>query len=127
MARKIVLKENGLSGSGNAPNGYRYFGYDGVITSEKFGGTVSAIGGSGSSQDLVITTTLSNAIISASNSTLEPGVLYNITDAASSLYGGTEIVLRAISTSELDTRGMGKFYMRNTFLDNIIPTDFRII
>jgi len=60
--------------------------------------------------DPTITTTLSNLLISASNSTLQPGYLYHITDAASSLYGGTEIILRALSNTELDSRGMGKFY-----------------
>jgi hypothetical protein len=60
--------------------------------------------------DPTITTTLSNLLISASNSTLQPGYLYHITDAANSLYGGTEIILRALSNTELDTRGMGKFY-----------------
>lgn len=111
MARRIIFKEDGLSSFGETSNGFRFLGYDGTTISEKFGVTISAIGGTGgSAQDLIITTTLSNALISASNSTLEPGVLYHITDAASSLYGGTEIVLRAISSSELDDRGMGKFY-----------------
>lgn len=112
MARRLIFKEDGLQSFGDTPNGVRFVGYNGNTISEKFGATVSAIGGtgSGSQQELIITTTLNNVLISASNSTLEPGVLYQITDAASSLYGGTEIVLRAISTSDLDSRGMGKFY-----------------
>lgn len=113
MARRIILKENGLSETGNTLSGYRFLGYDGTTVSEKFGATVSPIGGSGSQQDLIITTTRSQVVISASNSTLEPGVLYRITDADSGLYGGTEIVLQAISTSQLDNRGMGKFYNPN--------------
>lgn len=47
MARKIILKEDGLAGSGTAPSGYRYFGYDGTTTSEKYGPTISSIGGDG--------------------------------------------------------------------------------
>ena len=46
MARKIILKENGLSGSGNAPDGYKYLGDSVGSISEKVGATVSAIGGS---------------------------------------------------------------------------------
>ena len=45
MARKIVLKEDGLTGTSNTPSGYRYVGYDGTTISEKTGATVSAIGG----------------------------------------------------------------------------------
>ena len=110
MAKRIILKSVDLELGSNPPTGYKFLGFDDDILSERTGATVTPIGGSGSSQELLITTTLTDALISASNSTFEPGVLYHITDAASSLYGGTEIVLRAISTSELDTRGMGKFY-----------------
>lgn len=45
MARKIVLKENGLSGQPNTPSGYKYLGYDNQTLSEKAGPTVSGIGG----------------------------------------------------------------------------------
>lgn len=45
MARKIILKENGLSGSTNTPTGYRYVGFDGGVISEKTGATVSSITG----------------------------------------------------------------------------------
>lgn len=45
MARKIVLKENGLAGSDNAPSGYKYLGDSGGDISEKVGATVSALGG----------------------------------------------------------------------------------
>lgn len=110
MARKIIFKEGGLSGTDNTPSGFRFLGYNGETISEKYGATISAIGGSGSSQELIITTTRSNIVISASNSTLQPGVLYHITDAHTALYGGNEIVVQAISTSELNSRGMGKFY-----------------
>lgn len=47
MARKIILKEDGLTGSTNAPSGYRYVGYNGSIPAEKYGATVSPIGGIG--------------------------------------------------------------------------------
>lgn len=113
MARRLIFKENGLNESGASPNGLRFLGYNGTTISEKFGATVSAIGGTGGSQNLIITTTRSEVVISASNSTLEPGVLYHITDAHNDLYGGTEIVLQAISSNELDVRGMGKFYNPN--------------
>jgi hypothetical protein len=45
MARKIVLKENGLAGSGNTPSGYKYLGDSSGDISEKIGATISAIGG----------------------------------------------------------------------------------
>ena len=45
MARKILLKEDGLTGTSNTPSGYRYVGYDGTTVSEKAGATVSSIGG----------------------------------------------------------------------------------
>lgn len=45
MARKILLRESGLLNSGNTPTGYRYIGYDSDVISEKFGSTVSSIGG----------------------------------------------------------------------------------
>ena len=45
MARKIVLKENGLDGTPNTPSGYKYLGDSGGNISEKVGATVSALGG----------------------------------------------------------------------------------
>ena len=45
MARKIIYRENGLTGSNNTPGGYKYLGYDGLVLSEKTGATISAIGG----------------------------------------------------------------------------------
>lgn len=45
MARKIVLKQDGLASTGNAPDGYKYLGFDGDTASEKTGATVSSIGG----------------------------------------------------------------------------------
>lgn len=43
MANKIILKENGLINTPNTPTGYKYFGYNGTVISEKSGATVSAI------------------------------------------------------------------------------------
>ena len=34
MARKILLKEDGLTGTSNTPSGYRYVGYDGTTVSD---------------------------------------------------------------------------------------------
>lgn len=45
MARRIIFKENGFNLSSDSPNGYRYLGYDGTSISEKYGATISAIGG----------------------------------------------------------------------------------
>lgn len=45
MARKIILKQDGLTGSGNAPDGYKYLGDSSGDISEKVGATVSPIGG----------------------------------------------------------------------------------
>ena len=45
-----------------------------------------------------------------SNSMLIVGSLYKIMDADNTLYGGTEIILQAVSTTGLNTRGVGKFY-----------------
>jgi hypothetical protein len=41
---------------------------------------------------------------------LVPGALYRITNANSGLYGGTEIILKAVNSNTLDSKGMGKFY-----------------
>jgi hypothetical protein len=45
MARKIILKEDGLNGSGNSPSGYKYLGDNAGTISQKVGPTVSGIGG----------------------------------------------------------------------------------
>jgi hypothetical protein len=52
MARKIILREDGLSGSPNTPSGYKFIGDSEGSISEKVGATVSAIGGSGGVQPL---------------------------------------------------------------------------
>ena len=44
MARKIVLKDDGLSNSGDSVTGYRFLGYDGTSLSEKSGSSVNTIG-----------------------------------------------------------------------------------
>ncbi len=46
MARKIILKEDGLNGAGAAPTGYKYLGDDAGTVSQKVGATVSGLGGS---------------------------------------------------------------------------------
>ena len=43
MARKIIYRENGLTGSNNVPDGYKYVGYDGSVLSEKAGATISVV------------------------------------------------------------------------------------
>lgn len=45
MARKIVIKENGLAETGNSPSGYKYLGDNAGTVSQKVGATVSALGG----------------------------------------------------------------------------------
>ena len=45
MAKRIYLKEDGLSGSGPVPAGYKQIGYEGATFSEKSGFTSSTIGG----------------------------------------------------------------------------------
>lgn len=45
MAKRLILKENGLAGSSNAPDGYKYLGDDGGNISEKVGATATPIGG----------------------------------------------------------------------------------
>lgn len=47
MARKIIYRENGLANQPSAPQGFRYVGYYGSEFSEKFGITISTIGGGG--------------------------------------------------------------------------------
>jgi hypothetical protein len=43
MPRRIIYKQNGLSGT--SPNGYKYVGFDGDIFSEITGTSISIIGG----------------------------------------------------------------------------------
>jgi hypothetical protein len=68
---------------------------------------IDAAGGSG---ELIVIKTLSEAQDLVTNSTLVPGQLYMITGVDSQLYGGTDILIRAIETNEFDTCGDGIFY-----------------
>ena len=45
MAKRIYLQENGLTGLGPVPTGYKEIGYNGVTFSERYGLTSSTIGG----------------------------------------------------------------------------------
>lgn len=45
MATKIIIKENGLSGTTNTPSGYKFIGDSLGTISQKLGATVSSIGG----------------------------------------------------------------------------------
>jgi len=45
MAKKIILKENGLVGSSTTPSGYKFIGDNDGNISQKVGATVSEIGG----------------------------------------------------------------------------------
>lgn len=69
-------------------------------------GSVIPVGG-------IITTTWSEVSQSIAVGGLLAGTLYRITDADNQmggLYGGTEVVLQAVSTSSLNPKGVGKFY-----------------
>ena len=46
MARRIIMKQDGLANQPTAPSGYKYIGFDGDTFSEKTSDTVSGIGGS---------------------------------------------------------------------------------
>lgn len=48
MARKIILKEDGLNNTTNTPSGYKFLGYDVESLSDKRGATISLIGGGSS-------------------------------------------------------------------------------
>ena len=57
------------------------------------------------------TVTLNDLNTLISNKSLKPGSFYLITGADSNnLYGGTDIVLQAVTTELLSTKGFGKFY-----------------
>lgn len=45
------------------------------------------------------------------NENLQPGVLYEISGVQPFLYGGTTIWLKAVSETQLEVRGLGKFYV----------------
>lgn len=66
----------------------------------------SSISGSQS----LITISYSTAYTYATSSLLIPGQKYKITDAASSMYGGTEVLLTAFDASKFEEIGTGKFY-----------------
>lgn len=57
-----------------------------------------------------ITVTKSQLDSLISNSELEVGFYYIITDVDTDLYGGTEIILLALDTDKLSTDGHGKFF-----------------
>ena len=66
-------------------------------------------GGSAPTQG-VIEITRAEAVTLQTTSSFVPGLNYIITDADVNLYGGTEITLTAITSSELSLQGSGKFY-----------------
>ena len=55
MARKLILKEDGLNNSGSAPTGYKYFGDVSGTLSQKIGGTVSGISSGGGNSKYTVT------------------------------------------------------------------------
>jgi hypothetical protein len=59
---------------------------------------------------LTDTLTYSGMTGKTSTNSLKPGCFYMITDADPALYGGTNIVLQAISTNKLSLQGHGIFY-----------------
>ena len=77
MARKVILKDNGLNGVGNTPTGYSYLGKDGTTLSEKIGATVSVVGGGGSNYESITHSALTTLI---SGSGLTEGKFYLISD-----------------------------------------------
>ena len=64
MARKIILKDNGLDGIGDTPSGYKYIGDSNGDISEKVGATISSIGGNSET----FKTTLNQATVRTLNS-----------------------------------------------------------
>lgn len=81
MARKILFKYNGLNQTGNAPDGYKFIGYDGYVASDKIGATVSPLGGgSGSNVTFQEEVTHSELTTLISGSLLVSGKSYLITD-----------------------------------------------
>jgi hypothetical protein len=84
--KRIIFKESGLDNLSLPPNGYRYVGYDDVIISEKFGATISPIGGSGS-QDL-------ESVLSEGNTTGGNNIVLSDGDVINSASGGGQLDLR---------------------------------
>ena len=70
-------------------------------------GNIVVSGGGGESSVTVTRSELEDLV---NDNALQVGALYIITNADESLYGGTELYLRAISENELEKRGVGKFY-----------------
>ena len=66
MANKIILKENGMLNTGNAPTGYKYLGYNGETISEKNGATISSIGGGSYNFNNGVTSSLGNVRLGGS-------------------------------------------------------------
>jgi hypothetical protein len=69
MARKIILKDDGINNQSNVPSGYKYIGYDGEIVSQKSGATVSPICGVGAYDYDYIEVPISSTQILQLNST----------------------------------------------------------
>jgi hypothetical protein len=77
--------------------------------SQGFATWTSSIPGTMSSASIeTVTVSSLSALITSED--LIPGTFYKITDAQTVLYGGTEIVLQANSTTTLNPKGIGKFY-----------------
>ncbi len=71
MARKIILKEDGLNGAGTAPTGYKYLGDDAGTVSQKVGATVSGLGGGGSEYTETIVNITSAQILAMGTTPIE--------------------------------------------------------
>ena len=82
-----------------------------IILGADLNGLISVINENGETTNSPIyELTFSELQDKISNSMLIVGSLYKIMDADNTLYGGTEIILQAVSTTGLNTRGVGKFY-----------------
>lgn len=119
MARKIILKENGLLNSQNTPTGYRYVGYDGVLVSEKFGSTISAIGGGGdnfANSDLTFTEDRIHEL-GGYKFTLNDGVMRIIASGSTSGDIPFEVFKSDGTTSILKARGNGNIFFGSDVIE----------
>ena len=98
-------KQSTFPSSSNVGNLIFGVNTSGQATFTDSSGNTTTIGGNAS----LITLTKSNADILISSSALIPSQYYLIT-SASSLYGNTDIVLQAATTTTLSQKGLGIFY-----------------
>ncbi len=104
--RKIKLEQTNLSSSPTPQFGEFIIGYNGLTFSQKdSNGIINPIGGF---KRIVVTKSELDLLVLSNG--LSIGSQYYITGVNTGLYGGTDILVTAVSTNKISKKGIGKFF-----------------